>query len=230
MLSQRLLMNAAMVPIGSKVADIGCDHGFISIYLCEQKIADKVIAMDVNRGPLEQAKKHIEEAGFSTVIECRLSDGIEKLLPGEADTLLIGGMGGDLTVSILSARPELLHQMRHLILQPQSELEKVRHFLHNNRFCIEEERMVWEDGKFYTCIHAVPGEQHFENEIEYIYGYDLIKKKDNILRKHLQNEHTIYETIGRQLDSSESEKAGNRRKEVAHRLSGLKELLRLMDT
>ncbi len=86
-LSARLQMNADLVPLGSRIADIGCDHGFVSIYLAEERICDRILALDIREGPLSAARRNIAAAGLSDRIECRLSDGLEKLRPGEADTL-----------------------------------------------------------------------------------------------------------------------------------------------
>ena len=55
-LSKRLYAVASLVTEGASVADIGTDHGYIPIYLTEQKIASKVIALDINKGPLERAR------------------------------------------------------------------------------------------------------------------------------------------------------------------------------
>ena len=88
--------NADMVSTGGVVADIGCDHGYLSIYLLESGKKDRAIAMDVRPGPLSSAEENIRLAGLSDSIELRLSDGLEKLSIGEADTVVIAGMGGPL--------------------------------------------------------------------------------------------------------------------------------------
>ena len=129
-LSNRLLAAAGMVTKGNVVADIGCDHAYTSIYLCQAGIAPRVIAMDVNKGPLRGAMAHVEEAKLAEQIDIRLSNGLEKLLPGEADTVLLCGMGGLLMIKILSDYPETTASVKELILQPQSEVGEVRHFLH----------------------------------------------------------------------------------------------------
>ena len=99
-LSARMAMNASLVPDGAKVADVGCDHGYVSLYLASKKACKKVIAMDINEGPLSHARKNIEKAGFSDCIDCRLSDGMQALNQGEVDTVLIAGMGGMLVCRI----------------------------------------------------------------------------------------------------------------------------------
>lgn len=144
-----------MVTIGSRTADVGCDHGFVSIYLYENKIAPKVYAMDLREGPLQRAREHIEEKGFSDYIETRLSDGLEALAAGEAETLICAGMGGRLMAEILSKGHEKAAMMRELILQPQSELWYFRWFLRQSGFVIVKEDIIKEDGKFYPIIKAV---------------------------------------------------------------------------
>lgn len=144
-----------MVTMGSRTADVGCDHGFVSIYLYENQIAPKVYAMDLRKGPLERAREHIAARGFSDYIETRLSDGLEALHAGEADTLICAGMGGRLIAEILSRGQEKAKLMKELILQPQSELRYFRAFLRENGYVVAAENMVKEDGKFYVVMKAV---------------------------------------------------------------------------
>lgn len=153
-LSNRMKAVARLVPAGVAACDIGCDHGFVAIYLVEHGICPKVTAMDINRGPLLRAKEHIGSAGLSAYIETRLSDGLEKLEPGEADCMIAAGMGGRLTCKIMADYPEKLRGLRYLVLQPQSEIAFVRRFLRENGFAIRKEDMVLEDGKFYPMMLA----------------------------------------------------------------------------
>ena len=94
-LSNRLQAVVDLVSKGAKVADVGCDHAYISIYMIEQGIAGHVVAMDVNKGPLERAKDNIKEHGLNDQIETRLSNGIKELNPGEVNTLLISPRSGE---------------------------------------------------------------------------------------------------------------------------------------
>lgn len=145
---------AGLVPKGAAACDIGCDHGFVAIYLAEKKISPRVIAMDINKGPLLRAKEHIESMSLSTYIDIRLSNGLEKLETGEAECMIAAGMGGRLTVRIMSDYPEKLRSLRYLVLQPQSELSLVRRFLREQGFVIRREDMVLEEGKFYPMMLA----------------------------------------------------------------------------
>ena len=124
-LSKRLetiVKQAALVCGGEAAADVGTDHGFVPIRLIEEGAADRVIAMDVRKGPLERAKEHVIQFGMEAQIETRLSDGLEKLMPGEAKTVIIAGMGGELMLRILRDGEHVRKEIRHWILSPQSEL------------------------------------------------------------------------------------------------------------
>lgn len=156
-LSKRLQTLADMVTPGNRVADIGCDHGFVSIYLYEHHIAPKVYAMDVRKGPLCRAQEHIAAHGLTDYIETRLSDGLTALKADEADALICAGMGGRLMARILLEGLTKAGKMRELILQPQSEFSCFRQFLQEHRLVIAEERLVKEDGKFYPMMRVIPG-------------------------------------------------------------------------
>jgi len=163
-LSKRLQAVADSVTKGNKVADVGCDHAYISIYLIQQHIAPQVIAMDVNKGPLERGRENIKHLGLSNQIDTRLSDGLQKLTPGEVDTILIAGMGGALTVRILEEGLEAVKQAKELILQPQSELFLVRKFIKKINFQIIAEQMLIDDGKYYTVMKAYKVSETLESD------------------------------------------------------------------
>lgn len=164
-LSKRLQAIADMVTPGLVVADVGCDHGFVSVYLYEKQIAPKVIAMDLRPGPLARAKEHIDAYGYSAYIETRLSDGVTALEPGECDAAVCAGMGGRLMAKILADGYDKIAAMKELVLQPQSELQFFRGFLRKNNLHIIEENMIKEDGKYYPIIKVVP-EIAFVGEIK----------------------------------------------------------------
>lgn len=153
-LSNRLQAVADMVTEGGRVADIGCDHGYTSIYLWKEKKCQRIIAMDVKKGPLERAKANINKYNLSDYIEIRLSDGTEALRESEVDTLLMSGMGGRLTIGILERTFECLGKSFEFILQPQSEIFMVRAFLRKEGIKIVDETMVLDQGKYYPVIKA----------------------------------------------------------------------------
>ena len=216
-LSKRLNAVAGLVTEGASVADIGTDHGYVPIYLVKNKIASKVIAMDINRGPLERAKMHIIGHGLKGQIETRLSDGLKMIKPGEVDGMIAAGMGGALVIKILEDSKEVVDSLEFAVLQPQSELSKVRKYLHDNNLVIVDEDMVEEDGKFYPMMKVVHGEAEKYEEYEYIYGKKLLEKKHPVLQKFLLREQYIQESIVEQLSKHiGSESAEQRTREILH--------------
>lgn len=214
-LSKRLHAVAGLVTEGASVADIGTDHGYIPIYLIQEGIASKVIALDVKKGPLERARMHIVGHGLKGQIETRLSDGLRKVTPGEVDTMIAAGMGGGLIIHILEDSPETVKEISSFILQPQSEIDKVRRYLNEHGYRIVEERMVKESGKFYPMMQAVHGSGEPYEEYEYLYGKRLLEEKDPVLRTYLLREQGIRESILEQLRRHKnSPTAREREKEV----------------
>jgi len=194
-LSRRLMAVAKMVTPGNKIADVGTDHGYIPIYLVDQEIIPQAIAMDVNQGPLKRAVENITAHGITTAIETRLSDGVLALKAGEVDSVVIAGMGGNLVMRILSAGSDVLKTVKELILQPQSELTKLRYFLQDNGYKIVAEEMVYEDGKFYPMMKVIHGKMQLGRVIDFVYGPYLLENKNEILRQFLAKEKDILQKI-----------------------------------
>lgn len=156
LLSDRMQAVVGLVRPCECFADIGCDHGYVAMELIKRRICNKVIAMDINHGPLQQAKSNIREYGMQEYIQTRLSDGVEALEPDEADGMICAGMGGRLIIHILTQKKEVINRMTQLVLQPQSEIDEVRSFLRESGFMIDKEDMIFEDGKYYPMMHVVP--------------------------------------------------------------------------
>lgn len=215
-LSKRLRMNASFVTPGNRLADVGTDHGYIPIALCLEGVIPSALAMDVNLGPLERAKEHIRQFHLETDIHTRLSDGVQALCPGEADSVLIAGMGGALTIKILEAGEEVLQSVRELILQPQSEIDKVRVYLLTHGYRITGEQMVYEDGKYYSAMRAEHGEMPLWQEEELQYGKYLLQEKHPVLRQYLEEKRKNCEKIRVKLtaDGKKEEKIQARQKEL----------------
>ena len=153
-ISERLRTAAGLIGEGERLADVGTDHGYVPIYLVERKHIPSAIAMDIRTGPLERAREHIRMYGMEDYIQTRLSDGVAALKPDEVDTILVAGMGGGLVMHILESGRAICEQAHGLVLQPQSELPKVRRFLMENGYVTEREEMVMEDGKYYPMMRV----------------------------------------------------------------------------
>lgn len=158
-LSNRLLACCDFVSPGDRVADIGCDHGYLGIYLLKNGIASNVIASDVNEKPLQSALHNAVKFGVKEQISFYLSNGVRSI-PREFDVLVCAGMGGDTMISILEAAPWLKDPKYRLILQCQSKRPELRRYLSRQGFAIRRETLA-QDGKFlYPVMEVVyaPGQ------------------------------------------------------------------------
>ena len=187
-LSKRLRCVADCVPEGARLADIGTDHGYIPICLVAEGICPRAVACDVNRGPLERAGSHVAEAGLEGKISLRSGDGLRPLSVDEVDCIVIAGMGGSLICQILQDSPEFMEAGKTLVLQPQSEVFKVRRLLHEKGYRIEGEWNLSEDGKYYVILRALPGRETYRYAGEYEYGQVLIREKNPLLQEHLKRQ------------------------------------------
>lgn len=217
-LSIRMQAVADMVTTAESVADIGTDHGYVPIYLVEQKKVQHAIAMDVRKGPLSKARENIMKFGCGDRIETRLSDGLSMLKPEEADTVIIAGMGGMLTIRILEEGLEVLQTVRECILQPQSDLDKVRQFLHQHHFRIVQEKMLIDEDKYYTIMRVMHGEESPYTEAENLYGRHLIQERHPVLAAYLQKQKAAKEKLLLNLEDKESAKSQERKQELQHEL------------
>lgn len=192
-LSARMEMLLAMAGEGKTFADIGCDHGYVTIAAIQRNLFQKGIAMDINKGPLEAAKNNARTYGVSSFAEFRLSNGLEKLSENEADTILIAGMGGPLICDILSREMKVAKSAEKLILSPQSDIPAFRKFVLDNGFKIEDEDMIKDEGKYYFAFKlSVSDDNEYPfGELGLRYGGLLLKKKHPVLKEYLEKQKLI---------------------------------------
>ena len=139
-IGSRLLTAAGLVCNGKTVCDVGCDHGYLGIYLLTQGIATSVIESDVAEGPLQSAMRNAVKFGTKNKMSFHLSDGV-KNIPRDFDTLVCAGMGADTIISILEAAPWTAKGAHKLVLQPMTAGSKLRRWLADNGYGIEKWRV-----------------------------------------------------------------------------------------
>lgn len=154
-LSRRLAALAEWVPQGARLADIGTDHALLPVYLAAAGQIGFAVAGDVHAGPVEAAKRQVAAAGLTDKISVRHGDGLSVLTAGEVDTVCIAGMGGGLIVRLLEAAGERLDGVHTLVLSPHGAEDAVRSWLIGERFVLDRERLLEEDGIIYTLLRAV---------------------------------------------------------------------------
>lgn len=207
-LSKRMQAVADMVSFGNRVCDVGCDHGYVSIYLLQSGKSPSALAMDINNGPLLHAAENVRKAGKEKYITLRLSDGLAAYRKGEADSLVCAGMGGRLLIKILTAEPDKTEDFKELILQPQSEIAFFRRFLREQGYLFLKEDMILEEGKFYPLMRVKKAgkvEIHQEEkskeqwEMEDYLGPLLLKEKHPVLLQFVERELAVRREIQNRL-------------------------------
>ncbi|WP_298594977.1 class I SAM-dependent methyltransferase [uncultured Mitsuokella sp.] len=185
-LDARLRAIANFVPRGSRVADVGTDHGHLALTLVQEGTADFVIASDKNEGPLAAASHAVQSAGLAEQIALRQSNGLIRIAPMEVDTVCLAGMGGALMIEILSAAPATVKRLSTLVLQPQGAAMELRWWLYQNDWYIADEALVEADGRMYEIMQAKRGKKPTPNRILLEIGPMLWKKKPPLLRRHIE--------------------------------------------
>ena len=208
------------------LCDVGTDHAHIPIRLLMDGMIDRSIAMDVIEGPLEKARQNIALYGANDRIELRLSDGLDAYRAGEAEGLVIAGMGGRIMSRILLREPDKTLDFEEIVLQPQADPEYVRRAVRELGLFIDREEIVLEDNKYYPVMHVVHEEQERPDwsllgetadeeknklclQAEDLFGPVLIRDRDDMLRSYLLwqkgvNDRILY-SLGRANDAGSEE-------------------------
>ena len=215
MISKRLEMIAGLVPSCGCAADIGTDHGYVPIILAKRGDVKKVIGMDIRKMPLEKARENIKSEGLEEKIELRLSDGAAALKEGEADVIVISGMGGSLIAKIMQEREDVFKKASLLVLSPQSEIAQFRRTILLNGYDIKEESVLEEDGKYYFLMTVsfddVLHDDYSDEELTY--GRAGLIKKDPVLREYIKRDIRLSEDVLKKLEGKTGLSADEKRSE-----------------
>ena len=177
-ISKRLKQIASYVDDNSHIIDVGCDHALLSIYLVENKKNIKIVASDINEGPLQRAKENIKKYGLEDKIEVSLANGLEKL-DKETDTVIIAGMGY-LTIKEILENGNLSN-IKTVIVSVNDDFTFLKRFMKKIRFSIQYEEVIEDHNKFYIIIKAVKGRKKYKDKK--IINEDYIKYLKHTLKK-----------------------------------------------
>jgi len=204
-LSKRLLACCQYVIPGDRVADVGCDHGFLSIYLLKNNIASAVIASDIGEGPLKSAMTNAGKYGVTDHIRFFISDGVQSI-PREFDCMVCAGMGADTMISILEGAPWLKDRRYRLILQCQSKRPELRKYLYKNGFSILRETLA-QDGKFiYPVMEVIYGPAQALSPAQYYISPMLLESGSELLPAFMERVISGVEATVKGLEKCGGEK------------------------
>lgn len=222
----RLECIKSMVSKCKVAADIGTDHGYVAEMLLKDNICDKVIATDLNEGPLNRAVEHLTSLELNDRCDFRLGSGLTVLKENEADALIIAGMGGELIADIIETSKDIALSATQLILQPMTTADRMRCYLYENGFKIIDENIVKELHHYYFIIKAVPGKDEAEDEIYYEISKILLSKKDPLMTEYLNRLLNINENIIRSIEKNNNSDYNEKIEILNRKNDKIKELMK----
>lgn len=176
-MNNRLETIISCISDGIGVIDVGTDHGYLPAELSRRGYRGKIFASDINAGPLDAARRTAERAGIFSGIQFLLCDGLALCPPGEIDTIVIAGMGGDLICRILDRAEWCMDGRYTLVLQPMTKPEILRYWLVNNEFEICSEALTEDSGTIYQVLTARFGGKTRLRDAELFTGaYEMVGK------------------------------------------------------
>ncbi|WP_324824159.1 class I SAM-dependent methyltransferase [Sinanaerobacter sp. ZZT-01] len=233
-LSDRLQTIAENIHVGETIADIGTDHGLLPIFLYENAISPFVVLIDINEGPLQKAKKNIEQYTKNSNFDLRLGSGLEPLKSGEVDVVVIAGMGGLLMCEILQKNLQKSKTYNKFVLQPRTAPEKLKKWLLLHGFQVTDEILVREGRFLCEIIVAQLNEdtekitekqiKEMEERLELEVNPILFEKQDPLLLSYIENKIRIENGILEEILIGVGQESHERCQQAKQRISLLTEM------
>lgn len=227
-LSLRLKTIVGLVDKCNCVADIGTDHGYVPIELIKNNTCIKAIASDINKGPVKKASINIVSEDLQEQIDCRLGSGLNTVKVGEAQGVIIAGMGGNLIRDIIEEGLEVFKKCEFAILQPVQNPEVLREYLYKKGYNIIDEELCIDENKFYEIIKI-----KYDNKVEkvdsifYEVGKSLIDKKHPLVTQFIKFKISTYNKILGNI-KDDTKLAMDRKVDIKVKIQKLEELLKCL--
>ena len=226
-LSKRLKMISSYVDKCDSLIDVGTDHGYIPIYLVKKGICNTSIASDINKGPIEKAKLNVRMEGLKDKISCRLGGGLKTVKESEIESVIIAGMGGNLTRDILIEDMNKVKKFKFLILQPAQNPEVLREYLYKNNYEILAEDVCFDEGKFYELFKIRYDEKNNGYEIKDLIDLEVSpmirEHKNETVKAFVNDKINKYKGILKYI-KDDTEAAKKRKAEIEKKIIKLKEM------
>ncbi|MBU3216448.1 class I SAM-dependent methyltransferase [Clostridium estertheticum] len=224
-LSIRLKCIVSMIKKCDSVIDVGTDHGYVPIYLVQKGITKKAIASDINRGPVEKAKKNITRNNATNVISCRLGSGLSTVKEGEVQVAIIAGMGGNLIRDILETDLGIVKKLKYMVLQPVQNAEVLREYLYKTGYEFIDEEICYDDGKFYEIIKVrYDSKPKVLDNIYYEISKILLDKKHLVMKEFIEYKLHKYSKVYDGLNEN-TVLSNTRKEQLYYVIRKLKEFL-----
>lgn len=224
----RLECIVSMVNKCKTVADIGTDHGYVAEMLLKEGICQKVIATDLNKGPLNRAINYLTKVNLQDKCDFRLGSGLTVIEEGEAETIIIAGMGGDLISEIIDTSKNIAKSAKQLILQPMTAANSLRMYLLNNGFIINDE-MIVKENHFYFVMDAMDAKEeitYIQDSIYYEISKILLEKKDPVMLEYIKKVLNTNGKIIRSLEKTNNNEYNTKIEELKEKNAKIRKLIK----
>ena len=226
-LDARLAAIAAFVPHGTALADIGADHAYLAATLVMKGIAHRAVVGDLSAGACAAARRTALTQRLTREIDVRQGDGLSVLTPGEAESIVIAGMGGALIAEILSGAPAVLTSVQTLVLQPMNGAAKLRRWLYENGWDIVDETLARAGGHLYEIIRAEHGAAELPDDVLLHIGARLFEKRDPLLKAHIEAKIAKLTRAAGGMNTSAAARQSAEYRETVSLLAALRTMLAL---
>ena len=153
--SVRLDTLARMVGAAECAVDVGCDHGWLAIGMASRGIAKRCIAVDVNRRPLDVARRNLEGCADRLDVQLRLGNGLAPVEPGEAGVAVMAGFGvREMCAALDAARARDFRPPRLVLNPPAKHAPHARRWLAEHGYAIDADACVVEGGTLHVAMAA----------------------------------------------------------------------------
>ena len=212
-IGERLHTAASMIPPCNTMADIGTDHGYLPAYLALSGRCTRVIASDIAEGPCQAAEETRNKYNLHKIMEVRMAPGLQGLCVGEAETVVIAGMGGATIVSILKESPEIAASVKNFVLQPMNAASVLRKWLVQNGYRIAEEALCKENKHIYIIMKAVHAESGQKlSLLESELGPCVLKEKPSLWQEYIKSKAEHCRHLLEQMEGSAAAKSSDKYK------------------
>ena len=226
-LDARLAAIAAFVPHGTTLADIGADHAYLAATLVMKGIAWRAVVGDLSAGACAAARRTALTQRLTREIDVRQGDGLSVLTPGEAESIVIAGMGGALIAEILSGASAVLTSVQTLVLQPMNGAAKLRRWLYTNGWDIVDETLARAGGHLYEIIRAEHGAAELPDDVLLHIGARLFEKRDPLLKAHIEAKIAKLTRAAEGMNTSAAARQSAEYRETVSLLAALRTMLAL---
>lgn len=183
------------------LADIGCDHGKITIAALQRGVANRAFATDISKPSLKKAEILAQAMGYADRVVCKAGDGLAPIRNEAVTAAMIAGMGGMLVCDILEQGKDVAKRLDYIILSPNTDIEHVRMYL-SAEFEILDEKLCFEEGHYYFILKIRYGNGFCYSKEELAFGRHLLRRKDAVLLQYLQYRLKIEQNILQKLTAA----------------------------